>query len=168
MRLRVGSLALTGCPCPQNGGECLRAYVSVALEQVARWRDEQGHSGLWYVMRVVSQLLDPRTSEFTAAFVGRLVSTLIARAGRELGESLDQILRAVLSKMQQAETLSVMQVRERPRGALGLRAGALSRCPLSPSPSSWCSRTWCTHSWSRCWSSSAASRAPPASPPWSS
>ncbi|XP_035871902.1 importin-9 isoform X3 [Phyllostomus discolor] len=94
----------------QNGGECLRAYVSVALEQVAGWHDEQGHSGLWYVMQVVSQLLDPRTSEFTAAFVGRLVSTLIAKAGRELGESLDQILRAVLSKMQQAETLSVMQL----------------------------------------------------------
>ncbi|XP_067100238.1 importin-9 [Osmerus mordax] len=93
----------------QNGGECLRAYVSVALEQVGGWRDEQGHSGLWYVMQVVSQLLDPRTSEFTAAFVGRLVSTLIWRAGTELGEQLDQILRAVLSKMQQAETLSVMQ-----------------------------------------------------------
>uniref|UniRef100_A0A6Q2ZQN4 Importin N-terminal domain-containing protein n=1 Tax=Esox lucius TaxID=8010 RepID=A0A6Q2ZQN4_ESOLU len=93
----------------QNGGECLRAYVSVALEQVGQWRDTEGHSGLWYVMRVVSQLLDPRTSEFTAAFVGRLVSTLIARAGTELGEQLDQILRAILSKMQQAETLSVMQ-----------------------------------------------------------
>uniref|UniRef100_A0A4W5PMS9 Importin 9 n=1 Tax=Hucho hucho TaxID=62062 RepID=A0A4W5PMS9_9TELE len=92
----------------QNGGECLRAYVSVALEQVGQWRDTEGHSGLWYVMQVVSQLLDPRTSEFTAAFVGRLVSTLIARAGTELGEQLDQILRAILSKMQQAETLSVM------------------------------------------------------------
>lgn len=96
--------------CFQNGGECLRAYVSVALEQIAQWQDEQGHSGLWYVMQVVSQLLDPRTSEFTAAFVGRLVSTLISKAGRELGENLDQILRAILSKMQQAETLSVMQV----------------------------------------------------------
>uniref|UniRef100_A0A8D0ACY0 Importin 9 n=1 Tax=Sander lucioperca TaxID=283035 RepID=A0A8D0ACY0_SANLU len=93
----------------QNGGECLRAYVSVALEQIAQWRDEQGHSGLWYVMQVVNQLLDPRTSEFTAAFVGRLVSTLISRAGTQLGEQLDQILRAILSKMQQAETLSVMQ-----------------------------------------------------------
>lgn len=93
----------------QNGGECLRAYVSVALEQVGQWRDEQGNSGLWYVMQVVNQLLDPRTSEFTAAFVGRLVSTLITRAGTELGEQLDQILRAILSKMQQAETLSVMQ-----------------------------------------------------------
>ncbi|XP_074792211.1 importin-9 isoform X2 [Natator depressus] len=60
-------------------------------------------------MQVVSQLLDPRTSEFTAAFVGRLVSTLISKAGSELGENLDQILRAILSKMQQAETLSVMQ-----------------------------------------------------------
>ncbi|KAI2659192.1 Lysine-specific demethylase 5B [Labeo rohita] len=93
----------------QNGGECLRAYVSVALEQIAQWQDEQGHSGLWYVMQVVSQLLDPRTSEFTAAFVGRLVSTLIARAGSQLADQLDQILRAILSKMQQAETLSVMQ-----------------------------------------------------------
>ncbi|XP_048878263.1 importin-9 [Brienomyrus brachyistius] len=93
----------------QNGGECLRAYVSVALEQVGQWQDEQGHGGLWYVMQVVSQLLDPRTSEFTAAFVGRLVSTLIARAGTQLGDQLDQILRAILSKMQQAETLSVMQ-----------------------------------------------------------
>ncbi|XP_051780368.1 importin-9 [Erpetoichthys calabaricus] len=93
----------------QNGGECLRAYVSVALEQIAQWHDEQGHSGLWYVMQVVSQLLDPRTSEFTAAFVGRLVSTLIAKAGAQLGDNLDQILRAILSKMQQAETLSVMQ-----------------------------------------------------------
>ena len=95
---------------PQNGGECLRAYVSIALEQVGQWRDEQGNTGLWYVMQVVNQLLDPRTSEFTAAFVGRLVSTLISRAGTELGEQLDQILRAILSKMQQAETLSVMQV----------------------------------------------------------
>lgn len=64
-------------------------------------------------MQVVNQLLDPRTSEFTAAFVGRLVSTLISRAGTELGEQLDQILRAILSKMQQAETLSVMQVMTR-------------------------------------------------------
>lgn len=85
--------------------------MSVALEQIAQWQDEQGHSGLWYVMQVVSQLLDPRTSEFTAAFVGRLVSTLIARAGSQLADQLDQILRAILSKMQQAETLSVMQVR---------------------------------------------------------
>lgn len=104
--------------------------MSVTLEQVAQWHDEQGHNGLWYVMQVVSQLLDPRTSEFTAAFVGRLVSTLISKAGRELGENLDQILRAILSKMQQAETLSVMQV-----GRGGSGRTALSPGPSSPGPS---------------------------------
>ncbi|XP_059806493.1 importin-9 isoform X1 [Hypanus sabinus] len=93
----------------QNGGECLRAYVAVAMEQIAQWHDEQGHNGLWYVMQVVSQLLDPRSTECTAAFVGRLISTLISKAGSQLGENLDQILRAILSKMQQAETLTVMQ-----------------------------------------------------------
>lgn len=96
-------------------------------------------------MQVVSQLLDPRTSEFTAAFVGRLVSTLISKAGRELGENLDQILRAVLSKMQQAETLSVMQVRGQwgwaspsPGDGDGSQRASpklTRRSPLSPVPS---------------------------------
>uniref|UniRef100_A0A8C4QTR3 Importin-7/11-like TPR repeats domain-containing protein n=1 Tax=Eptatretus burgeri TaxID=7764 RepID=A0A8C4QTR3_EPTBU len=91
------------------GGECLRAFVSVAVEQVAAWHDDQGRGGLWYVLGVVDRLLDPRSSEFAAAFAGRLVSGLIARLGSQLGDSLDLMLRAVLSKMQQAETLSVMQ-----------------------------------------------------------
>ena len=117
----VWSPALTGCPCLQNGGECLRAYVSVTLEQVAQWRDEQGHSGLWYVMQVVSQLLDPRTSEFTAAFVGRLVSTLIARAGRELGESLDQILRDFIYSAQPRKlTEFITEQQWRPQGGKSL------------------------------------------------
>uniref|UniRef100_UPI00358E2BF2 importin-9 isoform X2 n=2 Tax=Myxine glutinosa TaxID=7769 RepID=UPI00358E2BF2 len=93
----------------QSGGECLRAFVSVAVEQVAAWRDDQGRGGVWYVLGVVDRLLDPRSSEFAAAFAGRLVSGLIARLGSQLGDSLDLMLRAVLSKMQQAETLSVMQ-----------------------------------------------------------
>lgn len=103
----------------------MRAYVSVSLEQIAQWRDEQGNSGLWYVMQVINQLLDPRYSEFTAAFVGRLVSALISQAGTELGDQLDQILRAILSKMQQAETPTVMQVQT--------KAGRLqSECEFSP------------------------------------
>ena len=69
-----------------------------------------GNSGLSYVVQIISKLLDPKTSEFTATFVGRLVSILIARMGSQLGENLDLMLRAVLSKMQQAETLSVLQV----------------------------------------------------------
>lgn len=63
-----------------------------------------------YVIQVSNQMLDPRTSEFTAAFVGKLVSSLISKVGSALGDNLEHLLRAVLSKMQQAETLSVIQV----------------------------------------------------------
>ncbi|XP_060587837.1 importin-9-like [Ruditapes philippinarum] len=93
----------------QSGGECVRAYASVALDQVAQWHDEQGNSGLTYIIQVISKLLDPKTSEYTASFVGRLVTVVLIKVGHQLGEKMDLILRAVLSKMQQTETLSVMQ-----------------------------------------------------------
>ncbi|ESO88896.1 hypothetical protein LOTGIDRAFT_219052 [Lottia gigantea] len=93
----------------QSGGECLRAFCSVDLEQVMQWKDERGKSGLFYIIQVVSKLLDPKTSEGTACFVGRLVSVVISRVGKQLGDDLDLMLRAVLSKLLQAETLSVVQ-----------------------------------------------------------
>ena len=64
-----------------------------------------------YIVQVISKLLDPKTSEYTASFVGRLVAVVLTKVGSQLGEQMDLMLRAVLSKMQQTETLSVMQVR---------------------------------------------------------
>ncbi|XP_022099879.1 importin-9-like [Acanthaster planci] len=93
----------------QSGGECLRAYVAVAYDQVASWQDAEGRSGLQYAIDIVTRLLNPSTSEFTAAFVGRLVAILITKAGSALGNNSDMILRGVLSKMQQADTQSVTQ-----------------------------------------------------------
>jgi len=93
----------------QSGGEALRAYVSCALDQLGAFQDGQGQNGVAYVIQVVLKLLNPTTSESTASFVGRLVSILISKLGPSLGDSLDLMLRAVLSKMQQAETLSVIQ-----------------------------------------------------------
>ncbi|XP_070557729.1 LOW QUALITY PROTEIN: importin-9-like [Ptychodera flava] len=93
----------------QSGGECMRAYVSVGFDQLVNWRDEAGNNGLVYVIKVISRLLNLQTSEFTAAYAGRLVSSLISKAGHSLGSDLDLMLRAVLSKMQQAESLSVVQ-----------------------------------------------------------
>lgn len=40
-------------------------------------RDSQGISAISYIVRATSHLLDPRAPEFTASFVGRLVTTLI-------------------------------------------------------------------------------------------
>ncbi len=55
----------------------MRAFVSVAPDQVCRFTDPEGKSGLWYLVQVAGHLLNPVGSEFTATFVGRLVTTLI-------------------------------------------------------------------------------------------
>jgi len=93
----------------QGGGQCLRAFVYVSPEQLIAWRDPQGNSAISYIIRATSHLLDPRAPEFTASFVGRLVTTMIQKIGNNLGENLDLLLRGVLSKLQQAETLSIIQ-----------------------------------------------------------
>ncbi|CAL4085549.1 unnamed protein product, partial [Meganyctiphanes norvegica] len=92
----------------QNGGECLRAYVSVAPEQVLGFTDAEGRTGMQYVVQVASQLLSPSTSEHTATFVGRLITVLIRRAGDHLGDNLDLLLRAVLSKLQNCYLLLIV------------------------------------------------------------
>lgn len=97
------------CSVLQNGGECLRAFVSCAMEQISSWHDDMGHSGLDYVVNVTQYLLHPKTPESAAAFVGRLVALLINKAGSALGDNADLLLRAVLSKMQQSEAMSVTQ-----------------------------------------------------------
>lgn len=68
--------------------------------QVIAYNDAEGRSGLQYVVQVATQLLSPATSELTATFVGRLITVLIRRAGDHLGDNLDLLLRAVLSKLQ--------------------------------------------------------------------
>ncbi len=88
----------------------MRAYVSVAPDQICLFTDSEGKSGLWYLVQVAGHLLNPVGSEFTATFVGRLVTTLIQNTSERLGENLDLLLKAVLSKLQGSETLSVMQV----------------------------------------------------------
>lgn len=93
----------------QSGGECLRAYVSVDPDAICRFTDAEGQSGLWYIVQVAGHLLNPVGSEFSATFVGRLVTTLIQKTGDHLGENLDHLLKAVLSKLRGSETLSVIQ-----------------------------------------------------------
>lgn len=53
-------------------------------------------------------LLNPMSTEFTASFIGRLVITLITKAGNYLGENIDLLLKAVISKMQLVESLNVI------------------------------------------------------------
>lgn len=89
----------------QSGGECLRAFLYVASEQVCTF--QQG-KGLTSILDVLTVLLNPTSTESSATFVGRLVITLITKAGNFLGDKIDLLLKAALSKMQLVESLHVI------------------------------------------------------------
>lgn len=59
-------------------------------------------------MQVTTLLLNPMSNEFTAAFVGRLVITIVSKAGNYLGDNIHLLLKAVISKMQLVDALSVV------------------------------------------------------------
>lgn len=93
----------------QNGGECVRSYVNRSTDQVLSFRDSE-RTGLQMVLQVCLHLLDPRVSESCSAFVGRLISTVIAKLSNAMGpDNIHLLLRSVLSKLQNSETLSVIQ-----------------------------------------------------------
>lgn len=89
----------------QSGGECLRAFLYVSPEQVCTYQNGQG---LNYILQVTTMLLNPMSTEFSASFIGRLVITLITKAGNFLGDQIDLLLKAVISKMQLVESLNVI------------------------------------------------------------
>uniref|UniRef100_A0A182N2B4 Importin N-terminal domain-containing protein n=1 Tax=Anopheles dirus TaxID=7168 RepID=A0A182N2B4_9DIPT len=89
----------------QAGGECLRSFLAVSPEQICRY---QNGEGLNYVLQVTTMLLNPMNTESTASFIGRLVITIITKVGNLLGDSVDLLLKAVLSKMQLVKSLNVI------------------------------------------------------------
>ena len=94
----------------QSAGECARAYVAVSTEQLCQWHDREGNTGAFYVMQLISVLLNPKLPEYSASFAGRLVSVFIAKTSDRLtNDDVDLILRAVLGKLQQSVTLTVVQ-----------------------------------------------------------
>ncbi|KFB37528.1 AGAP011156-PA-like protein [Anopheles sinensis] len=89
----------------QAGGECLRSFLAVSPEQICRYKNGEG---LNYVLQVATMLLNPMNTESTASFIGRLVITIITKVGSLLGDSVDLLLKAVISKMQLVESLNVI------------------------------------------------------------
>lgn len=78
---------------------------SASPEQICSYNNGEG---LNYIMQVTTLLLNPMSNEFTAAFVGRLVITIVSKAGNYLGDNIHLLLKAVISKMQLVDALSVI------------------------------------------------------------
>ena len=93
----------------QSSGECMCAFLAANAEGLVSWQDYEGTGGLHYAVKLIEHLLDPKNSEFSAAFVGKLIIMLVRKLGGILGELLKVILRAVVSKLNVSYTPNVMQ-----------------------------------------------------------
>ncbi|XP_017062198.1 importin-9 [Drosophila ficusphila] len=89
------------------GGECLRSFINVSPEQICSYKNGEGLNCIMQVVATV--LLNPMNSEMTAGGqIGRLVITIITKMGNMLGQNVDMLLKAVISKMQNLECLKVI------------------------------------------------------------
>lgn len=78
---------------------------TVSSEQICSYNNGEG---LNYIMQVATMLLNPMSNEFTATFVGRLIITIVTKAGNMLGDNIQLLLKAVISKLQLVEALNVV------------------------------------------------------------
>lgn len=89
-----------------NGGECLCAFLSCVTTELFSWKDEKTNvSSIEYILQVLAKFLDPKTPESCCTFVGKLIRGFIREINKAnqpslLGETLGQILKAVLAKLQ--------------------------------------------------------------------
>lgn len=93
----------------QSGSDCIRAYISKSIDQIVNWKDDKGQSALNYIVLVINHMLDPKTSENGCQNIGKLITTLMRHTAQVLGDNLDFILKAVLSKMQSSDILTIQQ-----------------------------------------------------------
>ena len=93
----------------QSSGECICAFLATDAEGLVSWRDQEGTGGLHHAAKVIVHLLDPKHSEFSAVFVGKLIILLFRKVGALLGELTGVLLRAVISKLNVSYTPNVMQ-----------------------------------------------------------
>lgn len=88
-----------------SGGECLKAFIFIAPEQICAYKNGQG---LNYIMELTTSMLNPMNSDRSAVQIGPLIITIIRKAGNILGDNVEMLLKAVISKMQLVECLRVM------------------------------------------------------------
>eukprot|EP00043_Microstomoeca_roanoka_P027612 m.15158 g.15158 ORF g.15158 m.15158 type:complete len:1025 (-) comp7794_c0_seq2:125-3199(-) len=91
----------------QTGGEFIRMFVSVHYPTLAAFEHE-GSSALVYVTQVIAHVLSEGMPESASAFIGGLITAVILKAGDELGSYVNDILTAVLLKMQSSHHLTVL------------------------------------------------------------
>jgi len=94
----------------RSGAESIKYMLRHDHHQVFAWRDEQNRSGLEICLIIIDKLLSPAVEDNAASEVGGLAAELVEKAGQErLGPYLEQLLRAVASRLATAEAAAFIQ-----------------------------------------------------------
>lgn len=92
------------------GVEAIKFMLMHDHQQVFAWHDDQNRSGLEVCLIIIDKLLNPAIEDNAASEVGGLAAELVEKAGQErLGPYLEQLLRAVASRLNTAEAAPFIQ-----------------------------------------------------------
>lgn len=92
------------------GAEAIKYMLMHDHQQVFAWQDEANRSGLEVCLIIIDKLLSPAIEDNAASEVGGLAAELVEKAGQErLGPYLEQLLRAVASRLATAEAAPFIQ-----------------------------------------------------------
>ncbi|TVY23470.1 Importin subunit beta-5 [Lachnellula hyalina] len=92
------------------GVEAIKYMLMHDHQQVFAWQDEANRSGLEVCLIIIDKLLGPSIEDNAASEVGGLAAELVEKAGQErLGPYLEQLLRAVASRLASAEAAPFIQ-----------------------------------------------------------
>jgi importin-9 len=102
-----------------NGGECLCAFLSCVSTQLFSWTDSKTNcSSIEYILQILSKFLDPKVPENCCTFIGKLIRGFIREINKTnqpslLGDTLGQILKAVLAKLQSTyHSINMLEMNE--------------------------------------------------------
>ncbi|KAI5452485.1 hypothetical protein NCC49_000648 [Naganishia albida] len=88
----------------QSASDTLVKFIRKDANALLRWRDEQGRSGLDRMLQLLSQLLQPSSSESGALYIGDLILHLLRNAGEHLSSVLPELLKALVERLLTAKT----------------------------------------------------------------
>jgi hypothetical protein len=83
----------------QSGCGAMKEIVRLDCDQLFKWRDASGKSGLEISLFIIDRLLRPEFSEGAAVEVGGLAAEIVDKAGDQIGQVLPELLRAVAARL---------------------------------------------------------------------
>jgi len=93
----------------QSGCGSMKEIVRLDCEQLLKWSDASGKSGLEIALIIIDRLLRPEFSEGAAMEVGGLAAEIVDKAGEHIGQLLPELLRAVAARLATANLPNFIQ-----------------------------------------------------------